>query len=61
VPLFLCENGAVLTGLLVFLVEELLNLVTDLTLGELDVVLGGTVIRHEGEEAVVGHVKLKEA
>lgn len=47
-----------LTSVLAFFNEELLDLVSDITLWELDVVLGGAVIRHKGEEAVIGHVKL---
>ena len=47
-----------LTGILAILNEELLDFVTDVTLRELDVVLGGAVIRHEGEEAVIGNVEL---
>ena len=47
-----------LTGILAFLNEELLDLVADITLWELDVVLGGTIIRHKGEETVIGYVKL---
>lgn len=47
-----------LTSVLAILVEELVDLVTNLAIGELDIVLGGTVIRHEGEETVVGNVKL---
>ena len=47
-----------LTGVLAILNEKLLDLVTDFALGELDIVLGGTIIRHEGEEAVISHVKL---
>ena len=48
----------VLTGILAILNEKLLDLVTDFALRELDIVLGGTIIRHEGEEAVISHVKL---
>lgn len=47
-----------LTGVLAFLSEELVDLVTGLAVGELDVVLGGAVIGHEGQETVVSHVKL---
>jgi hypothetical protein len=48
-----------LTGVLVFLVEELLNLVSNLAVGNLDIVLGGTVLRHEGEETIIGDVELQ--
>jgi hypothetical protein len=47
-----------LTGILLLDLEELLNLLADLTLWNLDVVLGGTVIRHERQETVVGDVEL---
>jgi hypothetical protein len=48
-----------LTGVLALLVEHLVDLVTDFAVGELDVVLGGAVVGHEGEEAVVGNVNLR--
>lgn len=41
------------TGLLVVLAEKLLDLVTNFTVGELDIVLGGAVFVHKGKEAVV--------
>lgn len=47
-----------LTGILLLDLEELLDLFADLTLWDLDVVLGGTVIRHERQETVVGNVEL---
>jgi hypothetical protein len=47
-----------LTGILLLDLEELLDLLADLTLWNLDVVLGGTVIRHERQKAVVGDVEL---
>ena len=47
-----------LTGVLLILCEELLNLVTDFTIGHADIILGVTVVVHEGEETVVGDVKL---
>jgi hypothetical protein len=46
-----------LTGVLSILGEELCDLETNLTVGELDVVLGLTRVIHEGEETVV-NVKL---
>jgi hypothetical protein len=49
-----------LTGVLALLGEELVDLVANLTLGELDIVLGRAVLRHEGEETVVSNVKLSE-
>lgn len=50
----------VLTGVLAILSEHLVDLVTDLTVWDLDVVLGGAVLRHEGEETVVSNVELNE-
>src|SRR4051794_30275200 len=48
-----------LTGVLAILSEELIDLVTNLTLGNLDVVLGGTIVGHEGEETVISNVELE--
>jgi hypothetical protein len=47
-----------LTGVLAVLGEHLVDLVTNLVLGKLDVVLGGAVVRHQGEETVVSNVDL---
>jgi hypothetical protein len=47
-----------LTGVLLLLVEELVDALTDLVVGDLDVVLGGAVVEHEGEETVVSDVEL---
>jgi hypothetical protein len=47
-----------LTGVLAILVEELVDFLANLAIGELDIVLGGTVIRHEGEETIVGNIEL---
>lgn len=47
-----------LTSVLAVLSEELVDLLTGLAVRELDVVLGGAVIGHEGQETVVSHVKL---
>lgn len=49
---------AKLTGVLAILLEQLLDLVTDFILWELDIVLGVTVVGHEGEEAIVGDIEL---
>jgi hypothetical protein len=49
-----------LTGVLLLLVEELVDALTDLVVGDLDVVLGGAVVEHEGEETVVSDVELGE-
>ena len=46
------------TGVLLLVPEELLDLGSNLTVGVLDVVLHGTVLRHEGEETIVLDVEL---
>lgn len=46
------------TGVLLLVVEELLNLLANLVVGDLDVVLHVAVLSHEGEETVVGDVEL---
>jgi hypothetical protein len=48
----------ILTGVLALVGEELGDLVANLTIGNLDVVLGGAVVGHEGKETVVGNVEL---
>ena len=50
----------VLTSILAIISEELLDFVTNITLGDLDIVLGGTIVRHEREETVVSNVKLEK-
>ena len=48
-----------LTGILLLNLEELGDTVTNLTLGKLDVVLGDTIVGHQGEEAIVGDINLR--
>ena len=48
----------VLTDVLLLNLEELLDLVANLTVRELDIILGVAVVVHEGEEAIVGDVEL---
>jgi len=50
--------GHVLTDVLAVVVEHLVDLFTDFVGWGLDVVLGGAVVGHEGQEAVVGDVDL---
>jgi len=52
------RDASKLTGVLLLLGEQALDLVTDLTFGHLDIVLGLAVLAHEGEEAIVGDVEL---
>ena len=47
-----------LTGLLLVISEQLLDLVPDFSIGDLDVVLGAAIIGHEGQETVVADVEL---
>jgi len=48
-----------LTDVLLLLTEHLEDTGTDLTLGELDIVLGVTVILHQGQEVIIGDVQLE--
>ena len=48
-----------LTNVLLLLTEHLDDSLTGLSVGELDVVLGATVVIHQGKEVVIGNVKLK--
>lgn len=47
-----------LTGILLVDAEELLNLVTNLTIRDLDIILGAAIVGHEGQETIVGDIKL---
>lgn len=47
-----------LTGVLLLLLEQLVDLVANLTVWDLDIILGVTVVVHEGEETIVGDVEL---
>lgn len=47
------------TGVLVLLVEHLVDLITELTVGELDIVLGGAIIGHQGEETIISDIELR--
>ena len=52
------KTESIPTGILSLLCKKLLDLVLDFALRELDIVLGGTVIRHERKEIIVGNVEL---
>lgn len=61
----MCDNArggrwVRLTGVLLLNLEELVDALANLTLGELDVVLGDTIVGHQGEEAIVRDVDLGE-
>lgn len=47
-----------LTGVLLLLGEELADLLANLTIGDLDIVLGVAVIGHQGQEVIIGDVEL---
>lgn len=51
-------NWSKLTGVLLIGLEELVDLVANLTIGHLDVVLGVAILTHEVEEAIVRDVEL---
>jgi len=44
-------------GVLLLLGKELLNLITNLSIWNLDIVLGLTIISHQGEETIVGNIE----
>lgn len=44
-------------SVLVFLGEELGDFIADLTLRKLDIILGGAIIRHEGEKTVISNIE----
>lgn len=47
-----------LTSILLIGAEKLLNLVTNFTIRNLDIILGLAVIGHKGEESIVGDIEL---
>lgn len=49
----------VLTDVLLLLTEHLDDALTELVVGDLDIILGVTVILHEGKEVIVGDVELE--
>jgi len=49
---------SLLTGVLSVVSEELGNLVTNFTIGDLDIVLEGTIFVHKREKAIIGDVEL---
>jgi hypothetical protein len=50
-----------LTGVLLLLLEQLVDLVTDLALWNLDIILGVAVLLHEGKETIIGNVELSHS
>lgn len=47
-----------LTGILAFLGKKFMDLFADLTIRNLDIVLGLARVGHEGEKAVIGNIEL---
>ncbi len=47
-----------LTGVFALVGEQLADLVANVVLRDLDIVLGGAIIRHEREEAIIGDIEL---
>jgi hypothetical protein len=52
------QGDLLLTGILLVGLEEFLDLLTDLSVWEFDVVLDGAIIGHEGQEAIIGDIEL---
>lgn len=53
------DKRGIRTDVLLLLTEHLEDTGTKLTLGELDIVLGVTVILHQGQEVIIGDVQLE--
>lgn len=61
----LCIDGSFLThssknddvGILALVGEELVDFVTNVTLGDLDIIFGRAIVGHKGEETVVGDIE----
>ena len=51
---------ALLTGVLLLSPEQAVDLLADLTIGHLDIILGVTIIVHEGEETIVRDIELQK-
>jgi hypothetical protein len=50
--------AGLLTDVLLLLLEELGDTLADLVVGELDIILGVTVLLHQGKVVIVGDVEL---
>jgi hypothetical protein len=51
-------DSLVLTGILLLGLEQLLDLLANFTFWDLDIVLGSAIIGHQGQETVIGDIKL---
>lgn len=49
-----------LTDVLLLNLEQFVDFVTDLAIGDLHIVLGDTVVGHQGQETIVGDVDLEQ-
>jgi hypothetical protein len=48
-----------LTGVLLFSSEKLLDLLANLSLGDLNIILRLAIISHQGKETIIGYIKLE--
>ena len=58
VRFYLSHLSGKLTGVFLLGGEKLVNLLANLALRNLDIVFSLTVISHQGEETIVGNIKL---
>ena len=49
-----------LTSVLLLFMEELLNLLTNITIRDLDIILSFAIIGHQREETIIRDIKLDE-
>jgi hypothetical protein len=48
-----------LTGILLVSGEKLVNLLSNLSIGDLDIILGLAIISHQGKETIIGNIELE--
>lgn len=54
-------DAEMLTGVFPIIVKQLVDLAANITFWNLDIIFGGAIIGHEGEEAVVGDIELEQS
>jgi hypothetical protein len=54
-----CVTEWRLTGILLLSCEKLLDLLANLTFGDLNIILGLTIISHQREETIIGDIELE--
>lgn len=59
IPLRVEGNGE-RTAVLAVILEHLVDFVANLAFGNFDIILGGTVVVHKRQEAIIGDVELLE-